>query len=46
MVGQRRHEPSPVVQPNAEDAQFLSDQYDDLVNSDASLDEDFGKLSG
>lgn len=46
MVGQRRHESSPVVQPNAQDAHFLSDQYDDLVNSDASLDEEFGKLSG
>ena len=46
MVGQRRYEPSPVVQPNAQDAQFLSDQYDDLMNSEASSDEDFGKLSG
>ena len=46
MVGQRRYEPSPVVQPNAQDAQFLSDQYDDLMNSEARSDEDFGKLSG
>lgn len=46
MVGQRRHEPSPVVQPNAQDAQFFSNQYHDLMNSEASLDEDFGRMSG
>lgn len=45
MVGQRRHEPSPVVQPNAQDAQFLSNQYHDLMNSEASLDEDFSRMS-
>ena len=36
---------SRVAQPNEQDMQFLSDQYDDLLKSGTSLEEEVDKLS-
>ena len=45
MAEQRRNQASPVAQPNEQDMQFLSDQYDDLLKSGTSLEEEVDKLS-
>ena len=45
MAEQRRNQASPVTQPNEQDMQFLSDQYDDLLKSRTSLEEEVDKLS-
>ena len=45
MAEQRRNQASPVAQPNEQDMQFLSDQYDDLLKSGTSLEEKIDKLS-
>ena len=45
MAEQRRSQASPVAQPNDQDMQFLSDQYDDLLKSETSLEDEIGKLS-
>ena len=45
MAEQRRNQSFPVAQPNEQDVQFLSDQYDDLLKSRTSLEEEIEKLS-
>lgn len=45
MAEQRRNLASPVAQPNEQDMQFLSDQYDDLLKSGTSLEDEIGKLA-
>ena len=45
MAEQRRNQASPVAQPNEKAIKFLSDQYNDLLKSETSLEEEIGKLS-
>ena len=45
MAEQRRNQASPVAQPNEQNMQLLSDQYDDLLKSGTSLEEAVDKLS-
>ena len=40
MVEQGRSQASPVAQPNEQDMQSLNDQYDDLLKSRTSLEEE------
>ena len=44
MAEQRRNQASPVAQPNEKAIKFLSDQYNDLLKSETSLEEEIGKL--